>query len=67
VVEGVNVSDDGRWIAVGTKHCTVYVFPVNPYGGKPGNRSHLEGRVQNVSELVSKLASYFHFLFIEHA
>jgi hypothetical protein len=53
VVERVNVSEDGRWIGVGTRHRTVHVFAVNPYGGKPDNRSHLEGRVQNVSELVS--------------
>ena len=53
VVEGITSSDDGRWIAVGTRKRTVHVFAVNPYGGKPDNKSHLEGRVQNVSELVS--------------
>ena len=53
VVEGITSSDDGRWIALGTRKRTVHVFAVNPYGGKPDNKSHLEGRVQNVSELVS--------------
>jgi hypothetical protein len=52
IVEGIGVKD-GPWIAVGTRKRTVHVFAVNPYGGKPGTRSHLEGRVQNVSELVS--------------
>jgi hypothetical protein len=67
VMERVNVSEDGRWIAVRTRHRTVHVFAVNPYGGKPDNRSHLEGRVQNVSELVSKLVSYFPLPFVEYA
>jgi WD40 repeat protein len=53
VVEGIDASEDGRWIAVGTRKRTIHVFAVNPYGGKPDNRSHLGGRVQNVSELVS--------------
>lgn len=53
VVESVAVSEDGRWAAVGTRKRTVHVFPVNPYGGKPDARSHLEGRVRNVTELVS--------------
>jgi WD40 repeat protein len=53
IVEGISVSEDGRWIAVGTRKRTVHVFAVNPYGGKPDTRSHLEERVQNVSELVS--------------
>jgi WD40 repeat protein len=53
VVEAIKGSEDGRWIAVGTRKRTVHVFAVNPYGGKPDNKSHLEGRVQNVSELVS--------------
>jgi hypothetical protein len=67
VVERINISEDERWIAVGTRHRTVHVFAVNPYGGKPDNRSHLEGRVQNISELVSKLVSYFPLPFIEYA
>ena len=53
VVEGINASADGRRIAVGMRKWTVRVFAVNPYGGEPDTRSHLEGRVQNVSELVS--------------
>ena len=61
VVEGMKVSEDGRWVAVGTRKGTVHVFAVNPYGGKPDQRSHLEGRVVNVSELVSM--DFFLFLF----
>jgi len=54
-IEDISVSQDGRWIAMGTSHRTVHVFAVNPYGGKPDNRSHLEGRVHNVFELVSTI------------
>ena len=53
VVEAVECADDGRWVAIATRKRTVHVFPVNPYGGKPDHRSHLEGRVRNVDELVS--------------
>ena len=30
VVEGVSASEDGRWIALGTRKRTVHVFAVNP-------------------------------------
>jgi hypothetical protein len=53
VVEVVECAADGRWMAFATRKRTVHVFPVNPYGGKPDQRSHLEGRVRNVDELVS--------------
>jgi hypothetical protein len=56
IIEGLDASGDGRWIAVGTRRHTIHVFAVNPYGGKPDNKSHFEGRVQNATELVS---SYF--------
>ena len=60
VVEGVSVSEDGMWTAVGTRKRTVHVFAVNPYGGKPDQKSHLENRVRNVTELVSlHLPKYF--------
>lgn len=52
VVEGAEWAGDGRWVAIGTRKRTVHVFAVNPYGGKPDHRSHLEGRVRNVAELV---------------
>jgi hypothetical protein len=52
VVESVECGDDGRWVAIATRKRTVHVFPVNPYGGKPDQRSLLEGRVRNVDELV---------------
>jgi hypothetical protein len=55
VVEGAEWAEDGRWVAIGTRKRTVHVFAVNPYGGKPDHRSHLEGKVRNVAELVSYL------------
>lgn len=54
VVDGVEGSADGRWIAVGSRKRTIHVFAVNPYGGKADQRSHLEGRVRNVDEIVSR-------------
>ncbi|KAL0948774.1 hypothetical protein HGRIS_008904 [Hohenbuehelia grisea] len=51
VVEGVEWTADGRWVAFGTWNRTVHVFPVNPYGGKPDVRSHLEGVVRNVADV----------------
>ena len=52
VVEGVSMSQDGRWAAVGSRKRTVHIFAVNPYGGKADRKSHLDGRVRNVPELV---------------
>lgn len=52
VIEHVEGDGEGRWVAVGTRNRTVHVFAVNPYGGKPDERSHLEARVRNGSELV---------------
>jgi hypothetical protein len=53
-IERIEVDQSGRWIAVGTRNGTVHVFPVNPYGGPPDARSHLEGRVINPDEPVSR-------------
>jgi hypothetical protein len=55
VVDALNVAHDLRWIAIGTQNRTVHVFAVNPYGGKPDNRSHLEGAVRNSIDSVSLL------------
>jgi WD40 repeat protein len=58
VIEGVDWADDGRWIAIGTKKRTIHVFAVNPYGGHPDQRSHIEGTVRNYRELVSVSCLY---------
>ncbi|KAG6835822.1 hypothetical protein H0H93_014366, partial [Arthromyces matolae] len=51
VVEAMDWSADGRWVAMGTRKRTIHVFGVNPYGGKMDLRSHWEGRVRNVGEI----------------
>lgn len=63
VIDGIEVSADGRWVAFGTRKATVHVFAINPYGGKPDLRSHMENRVRNTNEAVSKrhLPSPFSF------
>ncbi|KAG2124997.1 hypothetical protein BD769DRAFT_1358492 [Suillus cothurnatus] len=50
VIDGIEVSPDGRWVAFGTRKATVHVFAINPYGGKPDLRSHMENRVRNTNE-----------------
>ncbi|OJA20381.1 hypothetical protein AZE42_06676 [Rhizopogon vesiculosus] len=50
VVDGMEVSPDGRWVAVGTRKSTVHIFAINPYGGKPDLRSHMENKVRNADE-----------------
>lgn len=50
VIDGIEVSPDGRWVAFGTRKATVHVFAINPYGGKPDLRSHMENRVRNTDE-----------------
>jgi hypothetical protein len=57
VVEVVECADDGRWVVIATRKRTIHIFPMNPYRGKPNQKSHLEGRVRNVDELVSCLAN----------
>ncbi|KAA1478047.1 hypothetical protein DENSPDRAFT_632230 [Dentipellis sp. KUC8613] len=51
VVEGVDWSADGRWVAIGSKKRTVHVFATNPYGGKPDEKSHMKGRVFSCTQL----------------
>ena len=52
VMEGFDWARDGRWTALGTRNRTVHVFAVNPYGGSPDVKSHLEARVRNVELVV---------------
>ena len=55
VIENISWNDDMRWVAIGSRKRTVHVFPVNPYGGRPDDVSHLEGHVRNATEFVSLL------------
>lgn len=53
VIEGIEISPDGRWVAIGTRKRTVHVFAVNPYGGQPDPRSHTDLRIWNADKPVS--------------
>lgn len=53
VIEGVEISPDGRWVAIGTRKRTVHIFAVNPYGGQPDPRSHTDLRIWNADKPVS--------------
>lgn len=51
IIESVQYSYDSRWVGISTRKRTIHVFATNPYGGKPDDASHLEGRVKNVDEI----------------
>lgn len=53
IIEDLVWSEDARWVAFGTRKRTVHVFATNPYGGKPDEASHLEGRVKNIATMVT--------------
>ena len=52
IIESVNHSTDGRWAGITTRKRTIHVFATNPYGGKPDDASHTEGKVKNVDTIV---------------
>lgn len=46
-VQNITFSLDSRWIAVSTLRGTTHVFPVTPYGGQAGVRTHGSPHVVN--------------------
>ncbi|KAF8125481.1 hypothetical protein EV363DRAFT_1175971 [Boletus edulis] len=50
VIQDMEVSSDGRWVAIGTLKGTVHIFAVNPYGGQPDLKSHMDTRIWNVDK-----------------
>ncbi|XP_018336676.1 breast carcinoma-amplified sequence 3 homolog, partial [Agrilus planipennis] len=46
-VQNVSFSPDSRWVAVSTLRGTTHVFPVTPYGGNVGVRTHASPHVVN--------------------
>ncbi|KAF8512435.1 hypothetical protein JB92DRAFT_2928813 [Gautieria morchelliformis] len=52
-VDNVAWEKAGRWVGIATGRRTLHVFPTNPYGGKPDERSHLEAQVYNALEFPS--------------
>jgi len=65
IIDGMEVSPDGRWVAVGTRKPTVHIFAINPYGGKPDLRSHMENKVRNTDEAVSNYSFFCHVFTID--
>lgn len=53
VIQDMEVSPDGRWVAIGTGKGTVHIFAINPYGGQPDLRSHMDTKIWNVDKPVS--------------
>jgi hypothetical protein len=52
VIERIVWARDGRYVGIGTMNRTIHIYAVNPYGGKPDLRSHLEGRIRNAETAV---------------
>ena len=46
-VQDVAFATDSRWVAVTTLRGTTHVFPISPYGGSVGMRTHTSQRVVN--------------------
>ena len=46
-VQDVAFATDSRWVAVTTFRGTTHVFPISPYGGAIGVRTHASPRVVN--------------------
>ena len=61
VIQDMEVSQDGRWVAIGTHKGTVHVFAINPYGGQPDLRSHMDTKIWNVDKPVSVLTYFLSF------
>lgn len=61
VIQGIEASPDGRWVAVGTGKGTIHIFAINPYGGQPDLRSHMDSRIWNVDKPVSVLTCFLTF------
>lgn len=57
VVESVKISHDCRWVGVISRKRTIHVYATNPYGGRADEASHLEGKVRNTVEVVSRSLS----------
>lgn len=53
IIDGIDISSDGRWVAMGSTKNMTNVFATNIYGGKADGYSHMGGRVVNCKELVS--------------
>lgn len=46
-VQDISFSNDSRWVAVSSFRGTTHVFPLTPYGGQPGYRTHSAPHVVN--------------------
>jgi len=46
-VQDIAFSPDSRWVAVSTLRGTTHIFPISPYGGPVGVRTHTTPRVVN--------------------
>ena len=52
IVECVEWAKDRHYVDICTRHGTVHIYAVNPYGGKADVRSYLEEQVRNLETMV---------------
>lgn len=57
-VQDISFSYDSRWVAVSSFRGTTHVFPITPYGGQPGFRTH-SGRFCNFPLIAVDLIPQF--------
>ena len=56
--QDISFSPDSRWVAVSTLRGTTHIFPITPYGGQVGVRTHTSPRVVNRLSRFHRYAEY---------
>ena len=56
--QDISFSPDSRWVAVSTLRGTTHIFPITPYGGQVGVRTHTSPRVVNRLSRFHRYAQY---------
>lgn len=60
-VQDMCFSPDSRWVAISTLRGTTHVFPITPYGGNIGFRTHVGPHVVNKTSRFHRSAGKFMF------
>lgn len=59
-IQDIQFSSDSRWVAVSSLRGTTHIFPITPYGGPIGLRTH------STPHIVNKLSRYFQTIFLKY-
>ncbi|XP_072042853.1 BCAS3 microtubule associated cell migration factor-like [Amphiura filiformis] len=55
-VQDISFTNDSRWVAVTTMRETTHIFPITPYGGSVGARTHTSAKIVNKESRFHKSA-----------